>query len=215
VLVLLAMAGYLVVRRSLDGVAEAAAAIAVAGGAAGLALATGSTPADLGLSVRRLRSGAAWGAGPSALAAVVLCIASVLPVSDALFEDDRYADLEGSQLAFEVLVRIPLATAVFEELLFRGVLLALLLRDRRPLYAVAASSVAFGLWHVFSASAFAEANQGSGSVAGALVVVPVTIAVTAAAGAVLAWLRLRSGSILAPVLVHATVNAAALLLAAT
>ena len=45
-------------------------------------------------------------------------------------------------------LRIPIGTTVFEELLFRSVLFALLVRLRDVCVAVIMSSIVFGLWHV-------------------------------------------------------------------
>ena len=122
--------------------------------------------------------------------------------------------MSADELAEEALVRIPIGTALFEELLFRGVLLALLLILFRPGLAVACCSVLFGLWHVLPALGFADANAGLGSGGGAdVVAVVVTVVVTALAGVVLACVRLRSGSLVAPGIVHAMVNATALVAA--
>ena len=46
-------------------------------------------------------------------------------------------------------MRIPLETALAEEIIFRGVLLGLGLRTRPRLGAVVSSSIWFGLWHVY------------------------------------------------------------------
>jgi membrane protease YdiL (CAAX protease family) len=74
-----------------------------------------------------------------------------------------------------------------------------------------ASSVLFGLWHVLptwndTGRATALAAAGGQRV----LVVLGTVVATGIAGAVFAWLRRRSGSLLAPVLAHLAVNAAAL-----
>jgi membrane protease YdiL (CAAX protease family) len=72
------------------------------------------------------------------------------------------------------------------------------------------SSLLFGLWHVLPTIEVLELNDlysGSslafgGAVTGA-------VAVTAAAGFGFCWLRLRAGSVLAPVLAHAATNSIA------
>jgi membrane protease YdiL (CAAX protease family) len=71
-----------------------------------------------------------------------------------------------------------------------------------PAYAIAADALLFGLWHIPPAL-----NDASGKAAAAtLGVVIGTIAATAFAGAVFAWLRVRSGSVVAPMLAHLATN---------
>ncbi|HEV2870259.1 MAG TPA: CPBP family glutamic-type intramembrane protease, partial [Actinomycetota bacterium] len=73
------------------------------------------------------------------------------------------------------------------------------------------SSGLFGLWHVVGSLGGGAANAAivgvvGGDAAGTMLRVVVTVAFTALAGVVLCWLRLRSGSLLAPILAHWTVN---------
>ena len=49
---------------------------------------------------------------------------------------------------FRGLVEIPIGTAVYEEVVFRGVILGLALRRLPPLPATLVTSALFGLWHV-------------------------------------------------------------------
>ena len=75
----------------------------------------------------------------------------------------------------------------------------------------ATAAALFGLWHVVPSLGGGTANATMASVVGAdaagtLVRVVVTVVFTSLAGVVLCCLRLRSGSLLAPVLAHWTVN---------
>jgi len=108
-------------------------------------------------------------------------------------------------------VVIPLGTVLPEELAFRGVLLALLGRRYGVRAGTLLSSGLFGLWHVLPSLGGGVANATIAGVvgadaAGSAVRVVVTVLFTSLAGMVLCWLRLRSGSLLAPVLAHWTVN---------
>ena len=98
-------------------------------------------------------------------------------------------------------VRIPIGTAVFEELLFRSVLFGLMARLRTVRFAVIGSSIVFGLWHVVPA--WESAADGAGATAGAVVG---TVAITTVAGVIFALLRVRSGSVVASMMAHASVN---------
>jgi membrane protease YdiL (CAAX protease family) len=72
----------------------------------------------------------------------------------------------------------------------------------------------FGLWHVLPALDLARTNNavaGSGRRARLAVAVVGTVAFTAAAGVLFGELRRRSGSLLAPMLLHWATNAAGVL----
>ena len=104
------------------------------------------------------------------------------------------------KIAYETAVRIPLSTALSEEILFRGVLLAVLLQYWAVVPSMLVGSIVFGLWHVMPSSRdHARAA-----------VLPIVL-MTAIAGAFFCWLRLLSGSIAAPWLLHWTFNTSALL----
>ncbi|MDG3015070.1 CPBP family intramembrane glutamic endopeptidase [Speluncibacter jeojiensis] len=104
-------------------------------------------------------------------------------------------------LARWVLLRIPLGTVVTEELLFRSVFYALTRRAWTPPVARAVCAVAFGLWHVRTARLAGDS-------------VPLVLAATTAAGVGFDWLRARSGSVVAPALVHYALNAGGALMIA-
>jgi uncharacterized protein len=177
----------------------------------GIAGRRGLSAADLGVGRDRIAAGSRWGLGVGAPLVAVVHVLSLVPATRGLFVDARYLQLSGPEAARHLFVRIPFGTALSEELVFRGVLLAALRRQWRQPVAVAVSSALFGLGHVLPALAFTRANAGvPGSGSGAALTVGATVVATGAAGAGLAWLRLRSGSLAAPVLVHAAVNAGAL-----
>jgi membrane protease YdiL (CAAX protease family) len=116
---------------------------------------------------------------------------------------------------YHLAVRIPLATAVAEELAFRGALLGLTQRRRSPAAAVAWTSLLFGASHALPTLKHYDGNPASGLVAdprqGRRIAVLGTMLSTAGAGCLFAWLRLRSRSLLAPILAHAATNASAYL----
>ena len=118
-------------------------------------------------------------------------------------------------VAYHGLVRIPLATAIAEELLFRSALLGVGLRRGAQWRAIVSTSVLFGLWHVVPALRSHDANPHAAQLAdragGRSATVVATTAITAMAGAGLAMLRLRSRSVAAPIVAHAAINGGALL----
>ncbi|HEY7875315.1 MAG TPA: type II CAAX endopeptidase family protein [Actinomycetota bacterium] len=127
--------------------------------------------------------------------------------------DDRVKDLWGGALVYQTLVRVPLGTALLEELAFRGVLLASW-RDLGTTPAVLLSSAVFGLWHISPTINLVRANRPGASTAGTARTAGFAVGVTTVAGTALAGLRLWTGSLYVPFAIHATVNSLATLAAA-
>jgi CAAX protease family protein len=175
-----------------------------------LALLAGASPADLGLSRTDAPRGLVVGTVLALLVAVALVIGAALPATRDLFEDERVAGLDGGGLAYQGLVRIPLGTAVFEELAFRGVLIALLMRVASTVTAVATSSALFGLWHILPTLSALRVNDIGGGPAARVAAVSGAVVATGIGGVILCWLRLRTGSLVAPVVVHTATNSFAI-----
>lgn len=162
----------------------------------------------LGLAPDRHRHGVTWGALAGATAAsAVAGLATVKPVRP-YFADERIGSHSRGRAAAEASIRIPLETAVAEELIFRGAVLGLSRTVMGDAGALAVTSVLFGLWHVPPALDALGSSAASGAVGSRFGAVAGTVAATAAAGAVLGILRLRSGSVIAPTLVHGSLNVA-------
>jgi membrane protease YdiL (CAAX protease family) len=173
----------------------------------------GLSAAELGLSRAAAHRGLVLGAVAVLVVVAVVVVAAVLPVTQDAFKDERYDDGFGAAL-LTAFVAVPLLTAIPEELAFRGVLLGLLSRLLPLPGAVAVSSLLFGLWHVGASWGLADDNAAVDASGGRLLAVVGTVVVTTGAGALLCWLRLRSGSLIAPVLAHWAVNGASALAAA-
>ena len=172
-----------------------------------LARRDGVSRAELGLDPARLAAGARAGGMLGLGIGAAVAAAAVLPQGRPWFADERSASAGIGGLAYQTAVRIPVGTALFEEIAFRGVLPALGARiwGRRRADAIAAGL--FGLWHVLPTRHAARANPGMHR-AGAGPAIAGGVAITAAAGLAFSALRNRTGSLAAPVLVHAATNAA-------
>ena len=170
---------------------------------------------ELGLDRRGVGTGLRWGGSCFAVVAVGCAAGVAVPAVRPLFADERVAGADGGEIAYQVLIRIPLGTVLWEEVAFRGVLLAALARllSLRP--AVAASAVVFGIWHIRPTLSAVAANELADGPVGRGLLVLLGCLVTAGAGLLFAWLRLRSGSLLAPVLLHLATNTLGTLSAAT
>jgi membrane protease YdiL (CAAX protease family) len=186
------------------------AALALVAVVTTVAMWSGVDRRELGLT--RLGEGVRWGLMTGAPVAAALFLASFVPSIEPLFVDQRSAGLSTWGLIAKAVIIIPLGTALFEEYLFRGVLLAEQLRRSTPLRALVVNAMLFGMWHVFPALAFSRSNTGAEDLGSDALVLTllVTVLITSAAGAFLVWLRVRAGSLAAPVLVHALINSAVL-----
>ena len=178
-----------------------------------LARADGMRRQDWGLGPITARAARAAGLLVVGTAAAML-VGTQLPGIDSAYLDERVAGISAGQVAFAALVRVPVGTALLEEVAFRGVLLAMLIRRFGTGWGVAGSSVAFGIWHLLPSLSLVG-NEAIGSAAGTHPVAESLVAMTAAglAGAFLCLLRIRYDHLVVPVAMHATANSLAYLLA--
>ena len=173
------------------------------------AAASGLTSADLGLRRDRLRAGLRCGSAAAAPVVAAFGLAALTPVTRPMLNDQRIAGLNRRQLAYHVLVRIPVGTVAWEEIAFRGVLQAALRRVLAEPAATVVASPVFGLWHIRPTAEALAVNQLAASRGRRITAVIAVTAGTAGAGALLSVLRERSGSLAAPVVLHLAVNCAA------
>jgi membrane protease YdiL (CAAX protease family) len=108
---------------------------------------------------------------------------------------ERFADLSGGEIALFALL-VAVLTPIFEEIVFRGMLLGRLVKSMNRHWAAAISAVAFGGTHLLDPNA--------------LLVVPGLIVV----GLVLAYTAYYSKNLSLPIFVHMGVNGLAVLLLA-
>lgn len=186
--------------------------LAAAGLAVGAARRRGYTLSSLGLDPADVPAGLRLGGLVAAAIGAGVAILAALPTSSA-FDDERFVDLSTAEVIFEVCFRIPIVTALTEELLFRSVLLAVLLAALTRWSAILVSSLLFGLWHVLTTLGDLGANDVTDGLSGWGVAASTlgVVAATAAAGVGFCLLRLRSGSVVAPWLAHTAINASTFL----
>ena len=103
---------------------------------------------QLGLGEASWLPGLAWGAVTMVGGAVVIFTSQRFPAVAEMFEDRRYAGISDGDAVRHALIRVPLGTALLEEVAFRGVLFALWERAFSVPVAVFGTSLIFGLWHI-------------------------------------------------------------------
>ncbi|KUI27512.1 abortive infection protein [Mycobacterium sp. IS-1496] len=172
---------------------------------------------ELGLGREHWRSGAGYAAAAVALVLSVIAIGALLPWTRPMFMNNNYATISGALIASMVV--IPLQTVIPEELAFRGVLHGALNRAWGFRGVAAAGSLLFGLWHIATSMGLTSSNVGftrlfGGGVMGTVAGVVLAVVATGIAGFVFTWLRKRSGSLLAPIALHWSLNGMGALAAA-
>ena len=163
----------------------------------------GLTAGELGWHRAARGAGLRWGSAALAVSTAGYLAALTLPAGRRALARSAPVESSPAALAARAFVSIPLGTVLCEEVAFRGVLPAVATRQLSPRAAHVLTALVFGLWHVSSA----RHDPRGASVAG-------TVAVTGLGGAVLGWLRARSGSLLAPMGLHLGTNVVGLLAAA-
>ena len=170
----------------------------------------GLTPDELGTSRKNLRKGLVAGVAVAGLVGIGTVAAALASPTRGLFRDVRAEGLAVPDMLYEAFVRIPVGTALFEEVLFRGLLLGWLAKHHGAAKAIVGSSVLFGMWHVLPTwevtALFQEGSLREAGIWQAQAAVAGGVAVTGAVGVAFCLLRLRSGSLVAPVIVHAIAN---------
>lgn len=181
-----------------------------------LARADGRTWDELGLHPGRFGPGARWGVAAGGAVLAAGAAGSRTPAGRAALRDDRARRGGRAGALRAALVRVPFGTVALEEVAFRSVLPAVLAPRVGRGGAAAASAALFGLWHVLPSATLADDNVAVGRLTGGSSrrAVALAVASTTVAGAGFAWLRERSGSVLAPALLHWTTNGAGYLAAA-
>ena len=172
---------------------------------------------ELGLGRDHWKAGAGYAVAAVAVVMTVIAIGAALPWTRPMFMNNNYATVSGALIASMII--IPLQTVIPEEVAFRGVLHGALDRAWGWRGVAAAGSLLFGLWHIATSLGLTSSNVGftrifGGGILGTIAGVVLAVAATAFAGFVFTWLRRRSGSLIAPIALHWSLNGLGALAAA-
>ena len=190
--------------------------LGILGVALAIARHAGLTVPDLGYRRDRIGRGLVVGGIVMGVIAAGILIGVAIPTTRQFFYDDRVIENSTAFILFEIFIRIPIATAFYEETLFRGVIFGLFARRWAPLWAATATSFLFGLWHILPTLhtlGTSPAGDLINGAAGVVLAATTAVASTAVAGFAFLWLRLRANSTVASVLAHIATNSFALIAA--
>ena len=215
---ILGLAGYanIIANEVLDDVWHIPFNLGVLGVALLVARRAGTTWTTMGLRPDRVGRGVAVGGAIIGVIAVVLVVGVAIPATRDLFRDERVIENSTTWVLLQTFVRIPLATALYEEVLFRGIVFGMLVRRRSPVVAGLLTSVLFGLWHILPTLDTLQTNPAGNMFTGAIglvVAIAGAIAGTFIAGLAFLWIRLYANSTYASVLAHIGTNSIAMLAA--
>lgn len=184
-----------------------------------LGLLSGLSFSEMGLGANGLlKSVEVAGLFVLALTGVLYIVSRIAPLRK-FFLGGYFARVPRKKLFYEAGFRVPLGTALLEEVLFRGVLLGMLYVHYGTFQAIVCSSLVFGLWHIFPTVADIEQNEAaaqmvSGSRTRRWGSVALVVFSTTLAGIFFSVVRLWAGSLLAPWLIHWTINSSSIVTAA-
>jgi uncharacterized protein len=173
--------------------------------------------AELGLGRDDWKTGIGYALAAVALVSAVIAVGVLLPLTRPMFLNNHYVTISGALVASMII--IPLQTVIPEELAFRGVLHGVLNRAWGFRGVAMAGSLLFGLWHIATSLGLTNSNVGltrllGGGIVGTLAGVTLAVLATGVAGLVFSWLRRRSGSLIAPIALHWSLNGLGALAAA-
>jgi membrane protease YdiL (CAAX protease family) len=164
----------------------------------------GFSLSDLGLAGAQVRIGALWGIAFGVVLALppVAFIALTPFVTGEPVQAGEINDLSSPAMAFRLAFRVPVGTALFEEVAFRGILYACWLRASDLRRTVLATGVVFAFWHTvitFRSVTNAEVVESVPLIALGYLAALLGLFVGGAAFALLRW---RAGGVAGPFFVH-------------
>ena len=174
----------------------------------------GTTWTSMGLRPDRIRRGLIVGGtviGVIAIGVIIAVVAATfIPDLRDLFEREDIVNGSIGWVLFQALIRIPLATALYEEVLFRGIVFGMFARRYSPLVAAVVTSLLFGFWHILPTLEMSPIGD-TGTYFGLATTVIGSVVGTAIAGLGFLLVRLYANSTYASVLAHIGTNSVAML----
>lgn len=164
----------------------------------------GLSPSELGLAAKQVKASAIWGVVLGLVLALppVAFIALAPYVTGEPVQAGEINDLSGSEMAVRLAFRVPVGTALFEEVAFRGVLYAVWLRAADLRRTVVGTGLVFALWHtVITFKSVSEADVVDSAPLIALGYVGSLLGLFVG-GAAFALLRWRTGGVAGPFFFH-------------
>ena len=174
--------------------------------------ATGLSLEEMGLMWPNSWISGLWGLALGGAIVSPLVVLTAFPRFMRRAQDPRLAGLTWRQVLGRALIRIPLGTALFEEMLFRGVLFGLLSRWGTA-EAVWASSLVLSLWHIVPTLHLMKFSPFRENRVLAVLALLGGLLATFLGGVFFGLMRFYTGSVVGPIVAHGVINSVALVAA--
>jgi len=164
-------------------------------------------PRDIGFTRKNLAQSVLYGLGLVFLIIIAaFALRQLLPALGISKTFIRLDDVSRAKLWWRVLVRIPLGTGLFEEILFRGIFYGYLAKNYSSTQALFRSSLFFVFWHIMPTLKVILFNLQLTSPLPIVGLWIVGLAGAYVAGLIFAWLRYRTGNIVGCLIAHILIN---------
>jgi membrane protease YdiL (CAAX protease family) len=164
-------------------------------------------PVEIGLTKKNLGTTLIVGLGLTFIVIVTfLFLLWLLPAVGLGVKGPRMVHGSPALLWLRIFFRIPLGTALFEEMLFRGIFFGYLIRSLSKVKTAIVTSIFFAAWHITPALKVARFNFRIDSVLPGIGLVFLGLCGAFVAGMVLAGIRAHTRNIWGSILSHALIN---------
>ena len=162
---------------------------------------------DIGFTRKNLGRSLLYGLGLTAIIIVpAFVLRSLLPAVGITGTFVRLEGFSRAELWWRVLVRIPLGTGLFEEVLFRGIFFGFLINHYTSRRTILFSSLFFTFWHIMPALKVILVDFKIGLPLPLIGLLLTGLAGAFIAGVIFAWIRNRTGNIAGCLVAHILIN---------
>jgi membrane protease YdiL (CAAX protease family) len=165
------------------------------------------TTRDIGWTKQNLGKGVLYGFGVSAVIVlpfvILLCL---LPALGFEVKTPRLEAVAQDIFWWRIFVRIPIGTAFFEEMLFRGIFYGYLMKKMSQKKTILITSLFFAFWHIIPAYEVVSQHLQATSIGMFVVLWLVLMFGSFVGGLLFAWIRYRTKNIAGCIIAHALIN---------
>jgi len=169
------------------------------------------TLSDIGCTKQNIGKSILYGLGLSALVILPFVILLwLLPTLGFELKSPRLETIARDIFWWRIFVRIPIGTAFFEEMLFRGIFYGYLMKKISRARTILITSLFFGFWHIMPAFRVVSQDLQISAPVTFVALWLLLLLGSIVGGILFAWIRYRTKNIAGCVLAHALINVLAL-----
>lgn len=165
------------------------------------------TLSDIGCTRQNIGKSILYGLGLSALIILpFVLLLWLLPGLGFNVRTPRLETIAGDIFWWRIFIRIPIGTAFFEEMLFRGIFYGYLMKKISQVRTILVTSLFFGFWHIVPALRVVSQDMQITAPVPFIALWFLLIMGSIVGGILFAWIRYRTRNITGCVLAHALIN---------